>query len=227
MIVGAKNMPWYLSCWSLLLVSLWITSADVRASEPLILGHFSNADLSGWQTKEFSGQTRYKLVTDGEIQQTVLQAESDASASGLYREVTIDLTKTPMLNWTWRIDELLQDNDERSKQGDDFSARVYVVKSGGAFFWKTRSLVYVWSNKHPENSQWPNPYTSQARHIVVQTGSEQLGQWVTEKRDVRADFAQLFGEQIEQIDAVAIMTDSDNSGQQASAFYGDIYFTED
>ena len=229
MINCAKNMPWFLSLLTLLVVSLCTVSAHIEAAEPLVLviGPFSNADLTGWEAKEFNGKTDYKLIFDKHLQQSVVQAQSHASASGLYREIIVDLTATPFLNWSWRVDTLLQGHDERSKQGDDFSARIYVVKSGGALFWQTRSLVYVWSSQQAENSQWHNPYTAQARHIVVQAGNQQLGEWVAEKRDVRADFVRLFGDQIDQIDAVAIMTDTDNTGQQASALYGDIFFTKD
>jgi len=115
--------------------------------------------------------------------------------------------------------------DERTTAGDDYPARVYVVVSGGAAFWKTRSLVYVWSSHQPVGATWNNAFTSNARVMALRSGTRDAGQWVSEKRDIRADFRQLFGEDIAQIDAVALMTDTDNSGQSATAWYGDIYFT--
>ncbi|MCB1815010.1 MAG: DUF3047 domain-containing protein, partial [Candidatus Competibacteraceae bacterium] len=133
----------------------------------------------------------------------------------------------PYLNWSWKVANVLSGIDEHSKAGDDFAARVYLVVSGGALFWKTRSLVYVWSSNQPVNSAWENPFTGNARHIAVRSGAAEVGQWLSEKRNIREDFKRVFGEDIESIDAVAIMTDTDNSGQSATAWYGDIYFSAD
>jgi hypothetical protein len=135
------------------------------------------------------------------------------------------LNRTPWLNWSWRVDKVLDSVDERSKAGDDYPVRVYVVVSGGAAFWKTRSLVYVWSSNQPVGATWNNPYTSNARIMALRSATKDAGRWVNEKRNIRADFRQLFGEDISAIDAVALMTDADSSGQSATAWYGDIYFT--
>ena len=134
-----------------------------------------------------------------------------------------DSTRTPFLRWSWTVDHVLENVDERSKGGDDYPARVYVVVSGGAAFWRTRSVVYVWSSSQPVGSTWHNAYTSNARVIAIRSG--QPGAWQQERRDVRADFRRLFGDDIEALDAVAIMTDTDNSGQSARAWYGDISFS--
>jgi len=99
------------------------------------------------------------------------------------------------------------------------------VVSGGVAFWKTRSLVYVWSSGQPVGATWNNAYTSNARVMALRSGMRDAGHWVSEKRDIRADFKQLFGEEIDAIDAIALMTDTDNSGQRATAWYGDIVFT--
>jgi len=186
----------------------------------LPVGRFSAGDLEGWQSKSFKGETRYRLVE--QEGRRVLEAQSDASASGLYREIAVDLTRTPYLHWSWRIDGVLDGVDERTKAGDDYPARLYVVVSGGLAFWRTRSLVYVWSSSQPVGSTWHNAYTANARVIAVRSG--QPGAWREERRDVRADFRRLFGEDITGVDAVAIMTDTDNSGQSARAWYGDIGF---
>jgi hypothetical protein len=193
----------------------------MAAGVTVMVGHFSAGDLRDWQSKSFTGKTRYTLVEQHGRQ--VLQADSQGMASGLYREMTVDLKRTPYLNWSWRVANVLKGVNERSKQGDDFPARVYVVTSGGVFFWRTRSVVYVWSNNQPPGTIWKNSYTDNARVIALRSGKP-TG-WFTEKRNVRADFRHLFGDAIEQIDAVAIMTDTDNSGQAATAWYGDIYFS--
>ncbi|MDP1558900.1 MAG: DUF3047 domain-containing protein [Nitrosomonas sp.] len=187
------------------------------------VARFSQGDLKGWQTKVFSGKTFYELRKEGD--RTVLHADSHAAASGLYRETSIDLGKTPILNWTWKVDNILTGNDERTKAGDDYPARVYVVFSGGAMFWRTRAINYVWSNKQPAGSNWFNAFTSNAGMIAVESGNDHTGRWMNESRDVLADYRRLFGEEPRQVDAVAIMTDTDNTGAAATAWYGDIWFT--
>jgi hypothetical protein len=203
------------------LMTLWLVSAT--AAE-ITVRAFTAGNLAGWTPKVFAGETHYRWVMDGDRQ--VLRADSQGTASGLYREMPITLDQTPYLNWSWRVANVLDNVDERSKAGDDYPARVYVVASGGKFFWRTRALVYVWSNNQPIGSTWDNAYTPNAKVIAVRSGKPPAGAWFTEKRNVRADFQQLFGVDIDHIDALAIMTDTDNSGQQATAWYGDIYFSE-
>lgn len=125
------------------------------------------------------------------------------------------------------MDRVLGDIDERQSQaGDDYPARVYVVVSGGAAFWKTRSLVYVWSSNQPVGATRNSAYTDNVRMMALYSVTPpRRGAGSRKKRDVRADFRRLFGEDIDALDAVALMTDSDSSGQTASAWYGDIRFT--
>lgn len=207
--------------WGAVLLTVAIPAGAV--DEKLMIGRFSAGDRQDWQTKSFKGETRYSI--DDRSGQQALFADSQGTASGLYREIRVDLNRTPWLNWSWQVDRVLNGVDERSKAGDDYPARVYVVVSGGAAFWKTRSLVYVWSSNQPVGTTWNNVFTANARVMALRSGTKDAGRWVSEKRDIRADFRQLFGEDIEAIDAVALMTDTDNSGQSATAWYGDIYFT--
>lgn len=192
--------------------------------EHIDIARFSRGDLSGWQTKGFAGETHYFLEnSNGQI---ALRADSSAAASGRYREVSIDLNKTPILNWMWKVDGILTGNDERTRKGDDYPARLYVVFSGGVMFWRTRAINYVWSNKQPIDSGWPNAFTERAHMIVIESGADRAGQWVRERRNVRADYRRAFGEEPGYVDAVAIMTDTDNTGLVATAWYGDIWFTD-
>ncbi len=204
-------------------VLLAIATLTGAADETLVIGRFSAGDLTGWQSKSFQGQTRY--VFDEHSGRRALFADSQGAASGLYREIRVDLRRTPFLDWSWRVDRVLDGVDERSKAGDDYPARVYVVVSGGAAFWNTRSLVYVWSSNQPVGATWNNAFTDNARVMALRSGTRDAGRWVSEKRDIRADFKRLFGEEIDAIDAVALMTDTDNSRQSATAWYGDIVFT--
>lgn len=201
------------------------------------VANFSEGDLSGWEEKSFQQYSEYRLVpaaginargSNGELPQgQVLHASTQGQASGLFKELEVDLTRTPYLRWSWQVQNLFAGNAEHSKQGDDYPARIYVVVSGGLFFWKTRAINYVWSSHQPVNSEWPNAYTANARMVAVRAGDEQLGQWLHERRNVREDLQRLFGEDITRIDAVAVMIDGDNTGQSASAYFGDIYFSSD
>lgn len=195
--------------------------ADDGARVPV--GSFSRGSLEQWEEKSFVGHTRYELVDSKRGR--VLAARADATASGLFRQIAVDLVKTPHLNWSWKVENVFKGNDERSKQGDDYPARVYVVVSGGLFFWNTRAINYVWSSNQTKGSRWPNAFTENARMLAVESGEGLMGQWVNEKRNVRADFRMLFGDDIESIDAVAVMVDADNTKQSASAVFGDIWFS--
>ena len=204
----------------LLLLALGPGSAGDERVEVL-----RDGDVAGWEEKVFSGKTLYETVRrDG---RTVLRATSRGTASGLYRRLRVDLEKTPILNWTWRVDGTLGAIDERTRAGDDYSARVYVIRSHPVFVWRTRAVNYVWASGRAEGETWPNAYTDSARHVAVRSGDAQAGQWIGERRDVRADFRALFGEDVRSIDAVAIMTDTDNTGAAATAYYADIAFTSE
>lgn len=204
------------------LCSLLLLTLPLQA-ETIALSQFATEGLSGWSEKSFDGQTQYTIVErNGD---KVLLAESNNSASALYKETRIDLEKTPYLNWSWLVVKHLGDINERQQEGDDYPARVYVVISGGIFFWKTRAINYVWSSNQPEGTLWPNAYTDNARMMALESGSAFLGQWRTEKRNIRADLRQQFGEDLRYIDGIAVMTDTDNSHGQALSYYRNLFFS--
>lgn len=206
----------------LLFAGFWPVAALAVAMN-VTVGNFSGGDLDGWTPQTFQGMTIYRLVAqDG---RRVLEADSQGTASGLVREMRVDLEKLPYLNWSWRAKDVLPGIDERTKAGDDYPARVYVIVSDGVAFWRARTLIYVWSSRQPAGSIWENAFTANARVMALQSGK--ASGWATERRDVRADFKACFNDDITFIDAVAIMTDTDNSKQEAIAWYGDIYFSKE
>jgi hypothetical protein len=210
-----------MKAWAILPLALPLLSLAGDAQVPVAL--FSRGDLGGWQEQRFAGETVYRLIE--EEGRTALRATSNGTASGRYKPVRIDLRQTPLLHWQWRVDNLLEGVAEQSKPGDDYPARVYVVFSGGLLFWRTRAINYVWSSNQPVGTTWPNAFTGNAKMVAVESGAERLGQWVTEQRNVAEDYRRLFGGEPGTVDAVAIMTDTDNSGQRATAWYGDIWFS--
>jgi len=202
------------------------TLTDATADSGLAIGEFSRNSLAGWDHKSFKGETRYHLEKLDGV--TVLFADSHAAGSGLFKEQAIDLEQTPILNWSWRIANRLPGLDEKTKAGDDYAARVYVVVKGGLAFWQTKAINYVWAGNSAKGSIWPNAFAGDHAMMLALRGPEaSLNSWQTEKRNVRADFKQLFGEDVRRIDAVAIMTDTDNSNGSVSAVYGDIWFSKD
>jgi hypothetical protein len=185
-------------------------------------GTFSASGLQGWESQVFKKKTptAYRLLDDAGVQ--VLEARCANSASGYVWKEKIDLTQTPKLSWRWRVDNLFHGIREREKSGDDFPARLYVVRDGGWAIWRTRSLVYVWSNGESDVQDWPSAYTAQAHVIALHSGKKGLGQWQAEQRDIRADFKTYFGEDVDHVDAVALMSDCDDSGRTAHTLFGDI-----
>jgi hypothetical protein len=187
--------------------------------EDLLLGNFSAGDLSGWSPKVFQGKTSYTLVSDGG--RRVLRAESRKAASGLYKEVELDPRKYPILRWSWKIEGTIPKGNGRTKEGDDYAARVYVVFPR-TLFWRTKAINYIWANTLPKGTTLPNAFSSNAMMVAVESGNEKSGTWVAEERNVYEDYRKLFGEDPPDIGAVALMTDTDNTGGKATAYYGDI-----
>jgi len=201
-----------------LALALFFLAPAVFAGD-LVLGNFSAGDLAGWKPKRFRGETSYSLVVDGD--RRVLKAQSRAAASGLYKEVDLDPAKYPVLRWSWKIGGTIPNGDERTKAGDDYAARVYIVFPR-TLFWKTKAINYIWANRLPQGKSLPNAFTSNAVMVAVESGNGKAGTWVTEERNVYEDYRALFGEDPPPIGAVALMTDTDNTGGEAEAYYGDI-----
>ena len=194
-------------------------------AEPVHISDFNNHTLDDWQHKSFKDKTHYQIISQN--QQPVLLAKSTASASSLYKEVKIDLHKTPYLNWSWRIDKQLSITDEQSKQGDDFTARIYLIIKGKWFFWQTKAINYVWANHSPKNKAWANPFAGDSvMMIAVRSDTDQINHWYTEKRNVLTDFKNHFADDIRFIDGIAIMTDTDNAAGSALSYYSNIYFSK-
>lgn len=197
---------------------------DVYSDEiRLNIGQFSKGDISGWEQQKFEGETSYLLTQDNG--KTVIKAESQHTSSGFVKTVKIDLHKTPYLNWSWKIENTLDVKDEKTKQGDDYPARIYIVVKTGRLPWSLNAISYVWSSVTPVETIWPSAYSEKAWLIAVESGDELVGQWQSAKRNILKDYLQCFKKEIRYIDAVAIMTDTDNSKSKAVAYYGDIFFT--
>jgi hypothetical protein len=161
------------------------------------------------------------MVREGEGY--ALLAESRGSASGLYRRLNLDVTATPLLRWSWKVAGTLPRGDEGHREGDDYAARVYVVFAH-PLPWKTRAIAYIWANRLPVGQVLQNAYSANVLMLAVESGNGRSGQWVTEERDVEADYRRLFGSPPPKLQAIGIMTDSDDTRGEARAWYGSISF---
>lgn len=184
---------------------------------------FSPGDIIDWPRHSFAGETGYALIeVDG--REAVHAICDDATASGLFYREEIDLEATPVVEWNWRVDATYADIDETSKAGDDYPARLYVVDEHSILRWRTRALNYVWASDHESGADWANAYASQARMVAVRDADDAGTGWHTERRNIREDFRRYHDRDLDRINAVAIMTDCDDTGQDAQAWYGEIRF---
>jgi ABC-type transporter MlaC component len=173
-----------------------------------------NQLIAGWKKIVFEGETNYTKS------QECLAAESSGTASGFAKEHRLNVDENTYLKWAWKADSLMDGNifSERSRQGDDFLARVFVIHEGN-FPWQTKALNYVWSSKEPIGAYWQNPFVQNAVMVVVQNGEENLSSFSSFERNIKEDFKTYFDMDIDKIDGVAFMTDTDNSGGYAKACY--------
>ncbi|MEE9320688.1 MAG: DUF3047 domain-containing protein [Granulosicoccus sp.] len=184
---------------------------------------FPDANLDLWTEQELTGHTRYDLVSVQGV--PVLRGSTSGKASLLYHEQQIDLEKSPWLDWSWKVDHIISGFDEKSRAGDDFPARLYIIVRTGFLPWETLALNYVWSSSTPVGSLWFSPFTDKSAMIAVQSGNEKVGLWTHQRRNVKDDFKTAFGMDIKAIDGFAVMVDGDNTSSSATAWFGDIRFT--
>jgi hypothetical protein len=236
---------------SILIFHLSISPAAIQAQSQTMIevGKFSagTADQKlpdGWKPltfKKIEKHTIYTLVRDNDT--VVVKAVAEVSASGLTREIKIDSKEYPIIQWRWKVSNILKKGDVHKKEGDDYPARIYITfeytPGKVSFFEKTKyeairllygeypplaAIDYIWESKAPVGTMVPNPYTDRVMMFVVESGSAKLDQWVSEERNVYEDYKKAFKEEPPMISGVAIMTDTDNTGESTTAYYGDILF---
>ena len=224
-------------------------SLSSLADEIIHAGNFS--DLShkegfpeGWEPLRFekiTSYTEYALIEDEGIR--VVQAVSKSSASGLARDLIIDIKQYPIIRWRWKVSNVYIKGDVTKKNGDDYPARIYVSFSYDpdrvGFFERAKfkmakmvygkyppgsAINYIWASHAKSGAMVSNPYSDHVKMIVIESGKEALNTWVTEERNIYNDYVEAFGVEPPMMSGIAIMTDSDNTKESATAFYGDILF---
>lgn len=224
-------------------------AAAARAADPqlLVVGRFGppaspDGAPDGWQPLTFRNipaRTRYTMVRDQG--RYVLKAESRAAASGLIRPLDLDPEVFQIISWRWKVEHTLAKGDERRKEGDDYAARVYVAfqyDPRAASLWERarygaikllygeyppkHAINYIWANRLPKGESIDNAFTDRSKMIAVRSGPEEVGRWLAEERNLYEDYRHLFGQAPPRIAGIALMTDTDNTGESAVAYYDEI-----
>ena len=195
-------------------------------AEEVKVFEFTEKELSELTVRKVRGadnKTTYSVGSNDNG--NYLKAIADNAASGLGKEIKIDLNKTPFINITWKIEKDIPGIDETAKKGHDFAARVFVIKKTGATALSNRAINYVFSSNQDVGSNSPSPYTKKSVDNVLATTKKNLNEWVTVKANVKEDFKKFHNLDVNELDGIAIMSDTDNSKQKSITYYQNIYFS--
>ena len=208
-----------------ILIGVLIIFEFSNANEVKIF-EFTELELSQLEVRKVRGADNNTLYEVGSNENgNFFKAIADNAASGLGKEVKIDLNKTPFINITWKIEKDLPGIKENTKKGHDFAARVFVVKKTGATALSNRAVNYVFSSNNSIGKTWRSPYTKKSIDYVLASTKNNLNEWVTVKANVKDHFKKLHNLDVKEIEGVAIMTDTDNSKLKAVSYYQNIYFS--
>jgi len=206
----------------LFIVLNYLTSA---LAEKVIVFEFTEEERKILKVRKVKKETTYTLGSNENG--NFLKAEAEGKASGLGIEKKINLLKTPFINITWKVEKDLLGIDEQSKKGHDYAARVFVIKKTGATPLSNRAINYVYSSNNEVDKYWRSPFTKKSIDYVLTSTKNNLNEWVTVKANVKDHFKKLHMIDVNEIEGVAIMTDTDNSKKLAIAYYQYIYFSSE
>ena len=187
---------------------------------------FTESELDELKVRKVRGADNKTIYSAGSNENgNFFQAIADNAASGLGKEIKINLNETPFINITWKVEKDLRGIKENTKKGHDFAARVFVIKKTGATPLSNRAINYVFSSNNDVGENFPSPYTKKSMDNVLATTKENLNKWVTVKSNVKEDFKKFHNLDVNQLDGLAIMSDTDNSKMKSIAYYQNIYFS--
>ena len=201
------------------------STTNISLAEKIIIFDFTEEEFKSLKVRKVKGETTWTLGSNENG--NFIKAEAEGKGSGLGKEVEIDLTKTPFLNITWKVEKNLSGIVENSKKGHDYAARVFVVKKTGSTALSNRAINYVFSSNNSVDDNWPSPYTKKSIDYILSTTLKNLNTWVTVKANVKDDFMKLHNLDVKNLSGVAIMTDTDNSKLKAISYYQNIYFSSE
>ena len=207
---------------------LFIFLTSISTANELIVFEFTEEELSELEVRKIRGaDNKTKYTVGSNDNGNFLKAVADNAASGLGKEIKINLNKTPIINITWKVEKDLSGIKENTKKGHDFAARVFVIKKTGATPLSNRAINYVFSSNNEVGFNSPSPYTKKSIDNVLATTKENLNKWVTVRANVKEDFKKFHNLDVSELDGLAIMSDTDNSNLEAITYYQNIYFSAD
>ena len=209
-----------------ILIFIFVTIGTGFANEIKVF-NFTKDELSNLEVRKVRGAENKTIYTIGSNENgNFLKAVADNAASGLGKEIKIDLNKTPFINITWKIEKDLPGIKENTKKGHDFAARVFAIKKTGATPLSNRAINYVFSSNNEIGFSSPSPYTKKSIDNVLASTKKNLNEWVTVKANVKEDFKRFHDLDVNELDGLAIMSDTDNSKMKAIAYFQNIYFSK-
>ena len=198
---------------------------NVLYADEVQVFNFTKTEFENLKVRKIKKNTKYSLGLNDKG--NYLKAEAEGQASGLGKEILIDLNKTPFLNITWKVEKNLSGINEKSKKGHDYAARVFVIKKTGSTALSNRAINYVFSSNEDVGDYWRSPFTKKSIDYVLATTIKNNNEWVTVKTNVKDDFKKLHSLDVEELNGVAIMSDTDNSKKKSVAYYQNIYFSSE
>ena len=207
------------------IILIFFLNINTSYSEVLRVFEFTEDEFKTLKTRKVKGETKWSLGSNDNG--NFIRAEAEGVGSGLGKEVLINLNKTPFINITWKVEKDLSGIIENSKKGHDFAARVFVVKKTGKTALSNRAVNYVFSSNNSINESCRSPYTKKSIDYVLSTTKNNLNKWITVKANVKDHFKKLHNLEVNELNGVAIMTDTDNSKLKAISYYQNIYFSSE
>ena len=205
------------------IILIFLLNINTSYSEILRVFEFTEDEFKNLKTRKVKGETKWSLGSNDNG--NFIRAEAEGVGSGLGKEISINLNKTPFINITWKVEKDLPGIKENTKKGHDFAARVFAVKKTGATPLSNRAINYVFSSNNEIGFNSPSPYTKKSIDNVLASTKYDLNEWVTVKANVKEDFKKFHDLDVNELDGLAIMSDTDNSKMKAIAYYQNIYFS--
>ena len=207
-------------------LSTLLISFNILLADELNVFDFTEKELSELQVRKVRGADNKTIYSVGSNENgNFLKSVAENAASGLGKEIKIDLNRTPFINITWKVEKDLSGIKENTKKGHDFAARVFVIKKTGATPLSNRAINYVFSSNNEVGTNYPSPYTKKSIDNVLASTKNNLDKWITVKANVKEDFKRLHDLDVDELDGLAIMSDTDNSKMKSIAYFQNIYFS--
>ena len=210
------------------IITIYFLFISSVCAEKLMVFDFTEEELNSLEVRKVRGADAKTLYSIGNNENgSYLKAVAENAASGVGKEIKINLDETPFINITWKIEKDLKGIKENTKKGHDFAARVFVIKKTGATPLSNRAINYVFSSNSNVGETWPSPYTKKSIDSILASTKSNLNEWVTVKANVKEDFKKFHDLDVEELSGIAIMADTDNSKLTAVSYYQNIFFSSE